>query len=295
MDTSSDRPMGQGPASFMARCDERTNVIGLVTYTAGSLTDVKGLMGSKFGEIIGTGSRAGFDDFISNLRRGGVTTGVELVVDLNHGPTVMIFCGAESADRIYLVADKTVDDLIAIMEDGEINKDHEWGPHLHYLKHWLLEARWPIPQDENVLDEMTRLNNEIVNTSRDLAKRNKELTLGRREKRITISSIREAVVVTDHLLRITRMNHMAQELTGWQIDEAEGRPVGEVVTFLLDKDGQRIESTFWGSLQSGNVTSLPQNCFLSGKDGSPGRSNKASLRSWTNSAAVLAWSSSSGT
>ena len=72
--------MGLGPGSFMARCDERMNMIGLVTYTSGGLTEVKGLLGTQFGEIIGTGSRTGFDDFISNLRRGGVTTGVELVV-----------------------------------------------------------------------------------------------------------------------------------------------------------------------------------------------------------------------
>ena len=251
----------------MALCDQRMTVIVMVTFMAGSLTEEKGMVGIDIGDIVETSSRTRFDNFISSLRRGGATTGVELVIDLNDGPAAMVFCGAELEDSVFLVAGKTADDIITMMEDDGINDEREWAAHLHSLKRKLLEAHWPIPQDENVLDEMTRLNNEIVNTSRDLAKRNKELTLEREKERITISSIREAVVVTDHHLRITLMNDTAQELTGWHIDEAEGRSVREVVNFLLKEEDQTVEYIFWNSFQNGKITPLPPDCFLLGKDG----------------------------
>ena len=51
---------------------------------------------------------------------------------------------------------------------------------------------------------------------------------------ITLASIVEGVLTTDKKGRITYMNSMAEELTGWKKQEATGRPIEEVVRFLDD-------------------------------------------------------------
>ncbi|MDH5427806.1 MAG: response regulator [Nitrospirota bacterium] len=49
---------------------------------------------------------------------------------------------------------------------------------------------------------------------------------------ITLSSIVEGVFTTDTRGRITYMNHMAEELSGWKQENAMGRSIEEVVRFL---------------------------------------------------------------
>ena len=51
---------------------------------------------------------------------------------------------------------------------------------------------------------------------------------------ITLASIVEGVLTTDTQGRITYMNGIAEELTGWKKQEATGRPIEEVVRFLDD-------------------------------------------------------------
>ena len=49
---------------------------------------------------------------------------------------------------------------------------------------------------------------------------------------ITLSSIVEGVFTTDMRGRITYMNRMAEELSGWKQRDAMGRSIEEVVRFL---------------------------------------------------------------
>ena len=46
---------------------------------------------------------------------------------------------------------------------------------------------------------------------------------------VTLASMGAGFVATDRLGRVTRMNEMAQRLTGWAIDDAYGRGIGEVL------------------------------------------------------------------
>lgn len=67
-----------------------------------------------------------------------------------------------------------------------------------------------------------------------LAQTEEALRAERDRMAITLASIVEGVLTTDTQGRITYMNGMAEELTGWTSQEATGRPIEEVVRFLDD-------------------------------------------------------------
>ncbi len=74
-----------------------------------------------------------------------------------------------------------------------------------------------------------------------------ELETSRRDLAITLNSIVEAVITTDLEGKVTRMNPVAEELTGWPRQKAEGKPLdqvcqlfGEVQRDFLDNITQRI-------------------------------------------------------
>ena len=56
----------------------------------------------------------------------------------------------------------------------------------------------------------------------------------------TLSSIGDAVVATDVDGYVTFVNPVAEQLTGWTRQEAEGRPVDEVVPIVREDDGEMV-------------------------------------------------------
>ena len=59
--------------------------------------------------------------------------------------------------------------------------------------------------------------------------------------RTTLSSVADAVVVTDHLSRILMLNAAAERLTGWTHAEAEGQPVLRVLGLVDVESGEPAE------------------------------------------------------
>lgn len=81
---------------------------------------------------------------------------------------------------------------------------------------------------------------EQIQQEKRLAMAEEALRAERERMSITLASIVEGVLTTDTQGRITYMNTMAEELTGWREQEATGRPIEEVVRFLdegLNKNG----------------------------------------------------------
>lgn len=102
---------------------------------------------------------------------------------------------------------------------------------------------------------------------------------------ITLDSIGDAFVATDMKGRVTRMNPVAEEVTGWVLADVKGRPAGEVVRLYSDSPGEattvRLESALdpgAGPARSDAVVALardgrrtPVSCSVSpirGPDGS---------------------------
>ena len=84
---------------------------------------------------------------------------------------------------------------------------------------------------------------------------------------VTLKSIGDGVIATDTEGRITLMNDMAQELTGWKIDEAAERPSHEILNIINEATRNPIEDPVANVLHSGNIVGLGNHSVLIAKDG----------------------------
>lgn len=87
------------------------------------------------------------------------------------------------------------------------------------------------------------------------------------EYRITLYSIGEAVITTDHELKVRKMNHVAEVLTGWTEAEAEGRPLHEVFIIKNEDSLELIESTASRVMSEGKVVGTENHALLLSKNG----------------------------
>lgn len=85
--------------------------------------------------------------------------------------------------------------------------------------------------------------------------------------RVALSSIGDAVLTTDTEGRVTFMNAVAQDLTGWRIEECLYRPVGEVLRLVNEATGEPVESPAERVLDSGAAANLAHHTCLIGRDG----------------------------
>lgn len=84
----------------------------------------------------------------------------------------------------------------------------------------------------------------------------------------TLYSIGDAVMATDTRGRITRMNPVAEALTGWCIAEAQGRPVEEVFDIVHEHTRAPAEVPVNRALETGEVQELANHTILIARDGS---------------------------
>jgi PAS domain S-box-containing protein len=84
----------------------------------------------------------------------------------------------------------------------------------------------------------------------------------------TLLSIGDGVIATDVKGAITRMNPVAERLTGWALAEAMGRPFAGIFTIVDEDTRSKLESPIERSLRDGATVSLGKHTRLIRKDGS---------------------------
>ncbi|HEX8113050.1 MAG TPA: PAS domain S-box protein [Kofleriaceae bacterium] len=83
----------------------------------------------------------------------------------------------------------------------------------------------------------------------------------------TLRSIGDAVISTDAHGRVRFMNPVAERLTGWQGDEAAGRPLIEVFPIFNEETGAVVENPVDKVLRGGVVVGLANHTVLRRRDG----------------------------
>ena len=84
---------------------------------------------------------------------------------------------------------------------------------------------------------------------------------------ITLMSIGDAVIATDELGRVARMNGMAEKLTGWSVAEALGRPLADVFCARAQPDGTPSADPVARVLEQGQTVGLANGTMLMSRSG----------------------------
>jgi len=115
------------------------------------------------------------------------------------------------------------------------------------------------------LDDMSVGFNEMAE-----ARRCAEIELQNREQDllITLNSIGDAVITTDANGCVTRMNPIAEQLTGWLIRDAYGQTVKSIFNIINATTREPIQNPVEKVLSTGETVYLSNHTTLVGKDGS---------------------------
>ncbi len=84
---------------------------------------------------------------------------------------------------------------------------------------------------------------------------------------ITLQSIGDGVIATDVEGRITRMNPTAQQLTGWDFSEAQGRPLEEVFDIINAFSRESVPNPVKKVLELGQIVGLANHTVLRSRQG----------------------------
>ncbi|HUU50036.1 MAG TPA: PAS domain S-box protein, partial [Nitrospinota bacterium] len=84
---------------------------------------------------------------------------------------------------------------------------------------------------------------------------------------VTLNSIGDAVIATDTKGCVTFMNPIAQNLTGWNQEDALGGPLKNIFNIINEETGKRVENPFSKVLREGNIVGLANHTLLISKNG----------------------------
>jgi len=94
-----------------------------------------------------------------------------------------------------------------------------------------------------------------------------ELFAEKERAQITLDSIGDAVICTDLAGNISFLNRVAEKMTGWSEQDAEGRPMAEVLRILDSATRETIPNPMDMAVAENRTLSLPANCQLVQRSG----------------------------
>ncbi|MFV2056563.1 MAG: PAS domain S-box protein [Thiohalomonadales bacterium] len=120
----------------------------------------------------------------------------------------------------------------------------------------------PIFQEERCIGAVvTFLNiNERIEAVNALKERERDLE-------ITLNSIGDAVITTDAQGLITRMNPVAERLTGWSLSESRNKPLTSIFPILNSSTREPIANPIEKVISTGEIVFLSHHTTLLSKDG----------------------------
>jgi diguanylate cyclase (GGDEF)-like protein/PAS domain S-box-containing protein len=106
------------------------------------------------------------------------------------------------------------------------------------------EWRWVLCRAKGLLDERGRLR-RLIGVETDITEQKiyeEALFREKESAQITLQSIGDGVVTTDHDCNVEYLNPVAEELTGWRVDDAIGRPIDEIFRGFHEETCEPLEN-----------------------------------------------------
>ena len=115
---------------------------------------------------------------------------------------------------------------------------------MHRMKHQSGDWRWMASRAKAVLDKNGRLL-RLLGAEVDITERKlyEEALFRQKESaQITLQSIGDGVITTDASGNVEYVNPVAEELTGWKVDDASGRPIDEIFRGFHEETCEPLEN-----------------------------------------------------
>jgi PAS domain S-box-containing protein len=176
--------------------------------------------------------------------------------------------GIETARRLRAQADVPVIFLSAYSDADLLNQAGKVEPFGYLVKPFEVRELHATIQmalykhriDRSLRESNTRLDEKVRERTRELAESRENLA-------VTLNSIGDAVLATDAQGRITRLNPVAERLTGWSEADAMGRPIAEVFRIVNEATRQPAIMPVDDVLATGEPHTLANHTALISRDG----------------------------
>jgi diguanylate cyclase (GGDEF)-like protein/PAS domain S-box-containing protein len=159
---------------------------------------------------------------------------------------------------------------------------------VHRMRHQSGDWRWMKSRAKCVLDRNGRLV-RLLGVEVDITERKLYEDALFREKesaQITLQSIGDGVITTDAKCNVEYVNPVAEELTGWKVDDASGRPIDEIFRGFHEETCEPLENPLAVAIRRDRAIKSVRPTLLIRRDGnelyiestaSPIRDGKASV------------------
>ncbi|MDH3513048.1 MAG: EAL domain-containing protein, partial [Gammaproteobacteria bacterium] len=140
---------------------------------------------------------------------------------------------------------------------------------MHRMKHQNGEWRWMKSRAKSVLDKNGRLL-RLLGVEVDITERKLYEDALFREKesaQITLRSIGDGVITTDANNIVEYVNPVAEELTGWKVDDASGRPIDEIFRGFHEETCEPLENPLAVSIRRDRAIKSVRPTLLIRRDG----------------------------
>ena len=129
----------------------------------------------------------------------------------------------------------------------------------------LLQARQRLKdqvhlETRHFLETQEALNHELQHA-------NNTLQVSEEKLAVTLNSIGDAVIATDANACLTSLNPLAEQLTGWSVEQAVGKPIGEVFRIVNKDTRLSVAIPVMDALAHGTVQGLANHTVLLARDG----------------------------
>lgn len=191
-------------------------------------------------------------DALDRLARGGVDV-VLLDLTLPDGE------GIEAFDRVFQVAPEALILVLSSADDEETARRAVRRGALDYLAKGHADAYW--------LPRALRYVTERKATERVLREAEETLFEEKESRRVMLDSIGDAVLATDLAYQVTYLNPMAEEMTGWSQEQAQGRPLAEVFKIIDGTTREVGANPARRAIEQDRTVGLAMDCVLIRRDG----------------------------
>lgn len=140
---------------------------------------------------------------------------------------------------------------------------------VHRMKHQSGEWRWMTSRAKALQDERGRLI-RLLGVEMDITERKLYEEALFREKesaQITLRSIGDGVITTDAECNVEYINPVAEELTGWKVDDASSRPIDEIFRGFHEETCEPLENPLAVSIRRNRPIKSVRPTLLIRRDG----------------------------